>query len=56
VEIILGSPNGTLSDVGQVKARFGPFGRSVNLNAILVHGLRRMGMEIILGTPDFTPK
>jgi hypothetical protein len=30
-----------LCDVGQVGARFGPFGDSVNLNARPVHGLRR---------------
>jgi hypothetical protein len=31
-----------LGYVGQVKARFGPFGESVNLSARWVHGLRRM--------------
>ena len=30
-EIILDAPNGTLGDEAQVKARFGPFGDSVNL-------------------------
>ena len=30
-----------LCDVGQVEARFGPFGDSVNLNARWVHGLCR---------------
>jgi hypothetical protein len=33
IKIILGTPNGTLSDVGQVEARFGPFGDSVKLGA-----------------------
>jgi hypothetical protein len=41
-------------DVGQVKAYLGPFGDSINLNAI---GVRlcvesTIGMEIILGAPD----
>jgi hypothetical protein len=31
-----------LGDVGQVEARLGPFGDSVNLNTRQVHGLRRM--------------
>jgi hypothetical protein len=31
-----------LGDVGQVEARFGPIGDSVNLGARLVHGLHRM--------------
>jgi hypothetical protein len=30
-----------LGDVGQVEARFGPFGDIVNLDTRLVHGLRR---------------
>jgi hypothetical protein len=29
-----------LGDVGQVEAHFGPFGDSVNLDAIWVHDLR----------------
>jgi hypothetical protein len=33
IEIILGTPNGTLSDVGQVEAHFGLFGDSVKLGA-----------------------
>jgi hypothetical protein len=31
-----------LGDMGQVEARFGPFGDSVNVGASSVHGLRRM--------------
>jgi hypothetical protein len=31
-----------LGDVGHVKARFGPFGDSANLDTRNVHGLRRM--------------
>ena len=30
-----------LGDVGDVEARFSPFGDSANLHARLVHGLRR---------------
>jgi hypothetical protein len=30
-----------LGDVGQIEARFGPFGDSVNLHTRLVHGLHR---------------
>jgi hypothetical protein len=44
-----------LGDVGQVKARFDPFGYSVNLSACMVCTECTMGMEIILGTPDGTP-
>jgi hypothetical protein len=33
---------GLLGDEAQVEARFGPFGDSATLDAILVHGLRRM--------------
>ena len=40
-EIVLDAPNGAPSDAGQVEARFGPFGDSVNLDARTVHGLRR---------------
>jgi hypothetical protein len=45
-----------LGGVCQVKARFDPFGDSVNLNAREVHGLRRTyhRLKIILGTPDGT--
>ena len=32
-EIILNTPHGTRGDEGQVKARFGPFGDSANLDA-----------------------
>ena len=31
MEIILGVPDGTLGEVGQVEAHFSPFGNSVNL-------------------------
>jgi hypothetical protein len=31
-----------ISDVGYVKARFGPFGDSANLDTRYVHGLHRM--------------
>jgi hypothetical protein len=31
-----------LGDLGQVEARFGSFGDSINLNARYVHGLRQM--------------
>jgi hypothetical protein len=47
-----------LSDVGEVEARFGPFGDGVILDPILVHGLRQMyhrqGNQF-LATPDGTP-
>jgi hypothetical protein len=45
-----------LGGVCQVKARFDPFGDSVNLDAREVHGLRRTyhRLKIILGTPDGT--
>ena len=33
MEIILGVPDGTLGDVGEVEACFRPFEDSVNLNA-----------------------
>ena len=33
MEIILGVPDGTLGDVGEVEAYFSPFGDSVNLDA-----------------------
>ena len=47
-----------LGDEAQVKARFGPFGDSDNLDARLVHGLRRtyLSSEIILDAPDGTPR
>ena len=32
-EISLDGPDGTLGDVGEVEARFGPHGDSVNLDA-----------------------
>jgi hypothetical protein len=42
LEIILGTPDGTPGDMGQVEACLGPFGDSVNLSARWVHGLCRM--------------
>ena len=39
MEIILGVPDGTVGDVGQVEARLSPFGDSVNLGATSVHGM-----------------
>jgi hypothetical protein len=33
MEIILGTPDGTLGDVGRVEACFYPFGDNVNLGA-----------------------
>ena len=41
-KIVLDAPDGTIDDQAQVEARFGPFGHSANLDAILVHGLRRV--------------
>jgi hypothetical protein len=40
-EIILDTPNGTLDDEAQVKARFCLFGDSVNLDARWAHYVRR---------------
>jgi hypothetical protein len=47
-----------LGDVGQVETRLGPFGDSVNpsQNRCLVWNNRTIGSEIILGTPDRTPR
>jgi hypothetical protein len=47
-----------LGDVGQVEARFGLFGDSVNLSAdgCTVYTECTTVMEIILGTPDETPR
>ena len=46
-----------LGDEDQVEPHFGQFGGSANLDARLVHGLRRtyIGLENVLGTPDGTP-
>jgi hypothetical protein len=41
-EIILIALDGTPSDMGLVKSRFGPFGDSVGVGARQVHGLRQM--------------
>jgi hypothetical protein len=40
-EIILDAPNGTPWGVRHLESRFGPFGDSVSVGAILVHGLRQ---------------
>jgi hypothetical protein len=39
LEIVLGDPDGTLSDEAQVEAHFSPFGDSANLDTRLIHGL-----------------
>ena len=39
-EIVLDTPDDTTSNEAQVGTRFGPFGDSANLDAILEHGLR----------------
>jgi hypothetical protein len=56
-EIILGAPDGTPIDVGQVEARFGLFGDSLILvqNRCMVWDERTIGSEIILDT-DGTPR
>ena len=40
-EILLDVPMVLLGDEAQLEVRFGPFGDSANLDARLVHGLRR---------------
>ena len=47
-----------LGDEDQVEPHFGQFGGSANLDARLVHGLRRtyLSSEIILDAPDGTPR
>jgi hypothetical protein len=47
-----------LGDVGQVEARFGPIGVSVNVSArrCTVCVECTTGMELILSTPDGTPR
>jgi hypothetical protein len=47
-----------LGDVGQAEARFGPFGDSVNSaqDRYMVCAECTMGMEIILGTSNGTPR
>jgi hypothetical protein len=40
-EIVLRTPNGLLGDYAHVEAHFNPFGDSANLDARLVHCLRR---------------
>ena len=46
-EIVLDASDGTLGDKAQVEARFGPFGHSANLDARLVHDLRRTYHRIV---------
>ena len=47
-----------LGDEAQVEAHFSPLGHSANLDARLEHGFieRTIGSEIILDTPDGTPR
>jgi hypothetical protein len=47
-----------LSDVGHVESRFGPFGYIVVLvqDRSMVCAKRTIGSEIILDTPDSTPR
>jgi hypothetical protein len=47
-----------LGDVGQVEACFGMFGDSVNLaqDRCIVWDEHTISLEIILGTPDGTPR
>jgi hypothetical protein len=40
-EIILDAPDGSPRRVGHVESCFGPFGDSVSVGVIYVHGLRR---------------
>jgi hypothetical protein len=46
-----------LGDMGQLQARFGLFGDSVNpsQDRCTVYAKCSTGLEIILGTPDGTP-
>jgi hypothetical protein len=41
-EIILNAPDGSPRRVGHVESRFDPFGDSVSVGAIYVHGFREM--------------
>jgi hypothetical protein len=43
-----------LCDIGQVETCFGPFGDSVD--RCMVCPEHTIGLEIILGTPDGTPR
>jgi hypothetical protein len=47
-----------LGDLGHVESRLGLFVDSANLDARLVHSCvkRTIGLEIILDTPDGTPR
>jgi fructose/tagatose bisphosphate aldolase len=47
-----------LGDIGLVEAHFGPFEENVNLSAryVSICAGCTMGMEIVLGTPDGTPR
>jgi hypothetical protein len=55
-EIILMHLMVLLGDVVQVEVSFGPFKDSVNLGGCTVCAKCTMGMEIILATPDGTPR
>ena len=54
--IILDAPDGTTE--ATLKARFGRFGDSGNIDARWEHGLRRRyhRLEIVLDAPDGTPR
>ena len=58
MEIVLGVPDGTVGDVGQVEAYFSPFGDSVILtqDRCTVCSERTIGLEIILDTCNVTPR
>jgi hypothetical protein len=49
-KFVLDAPNVLLGDEAQVKAHFGLFGYSANLDAERINGL-----EIVLDAPDGTP-
>jgi hypothetical protein len=49
-KFVLDTPNVLLGDEAQVKAHFGLFGYSANLDAERINGL-----EIVLDAPDGTP-
>jgi hypothetical protein len=57
IEIILDDSMGLLGDKAQVEARFGLFGDSATLDALLVHGLRQTYRRLLnsIGAPDGTP-
>jgi hypothetical protein len=49
---------GLLGDVGQMEACFGPFGESLTSmqDSCTVWAESAIGLEIILGAPDGTPR